>query len=108
MNVFRDYFAVNPWVFGVGANVGLFLILTTFGFGWMALFNVVTNKMYGDHCVDDKDCTIDMNYICQNGKCGCTSTTFFLSASDGCGALFKFLNILTNPSKCYLLFWKNF
>jgi hypothetical protein len=51
----------------------------------MVLFNSVTIKMYGDHCVHDKDCATDMNYICQNGKCGCTSDTFFSSASSGCG-----------------------
>ena len=53
----------------------------------MALFNVVSIKMYGDHCRFDDECATDMNYICQNGKCGCTSLTYFLSSSSGCGNL---------------------
>jgi hypothetical protein len=74
-------------VFAIGANVSLFFIIATIAFGWMAVFNVVGIKMYGDHCKFDEDCATDMNYICQNGKCDCTSTTFFLSASSGCGML---------------------
>ena len=86
-NRLRNHFAVNPWVFGIGSNVVIIFIITTIGFGWMSLFNTVSIKMYADHCVYDNDCATDMNYICQNGKCGCTSTTFYLSASSGCGMI---------------------
>ena len=78
---------MKPWIFGVGANIGLILIIGAVAYGWMTLFNSITIKLYGDHCVYDSDCALDMNYICQNGLCGCTSTTYFKSAKDGCGNL---------------------
>ena len=56
----------------------------------MAFINSITNKLYGDHCVYDNDCATDMNYICQSGKCACTSTTYYVDASVGCGI---FLNL---------------
>ncbi len=74
-------------------NLGVLLVLVAVGFWWMLFFNSITNKLYGDHCADDKDCATDMNYICQIGKCGCTSDTFYLSASAGCGRnCFDFFN----------------
>jgi hypothetical protein len=42
-------------------------------------------KLYGDHCKIDSDCSSKLNYECQSGVCNCTSTTFYKSASDGCG-----------------------
>ncbi len=91
LSVYRDLFAINPLVFLIGINAGLLFTIVAIGFGWMALFNVVSIKMYGDHCKFDEDCATDMNYICQNGKCSCVSATFFLSASSGCGMYFIIL-----------------
>ena len=76
---------MKPWVLGLTMNIGLLFFLSAIGFGWMAYINTVTNKLYGDHCVEDQDCALDMNYICQNGKCSCTSTTYYISAKVGCG-----------------------
>ena len=85
---------MHPWVFGIISNAGILLIVTAIGFGWMALFNTVTIKMYRDHCSYDDECATDMNYICQSGKCDCSSDTYYLSASYGCGKLNAFENKL--------------
>jgi hypothetical protein len=42
-------------------------------------------KLYGDHCQVDSDCSSKLNYECQNGVCNCTSTSYYESASEGCG-----------------------
>ena len=86
---------MKPWIFALGTNVAVILIISAIAYGWMALFNSVTIKLYGDHCVYDRDCALDMNYICQNGKCECTSTTYLKSASSGCGKLDNFYFILS-------------
>ena len=54
-------------------------------------------------CLDDKDCALDMNYICQSGKCACTSTTYYVSAKVGCGILMK-LNKIFYGGKNFLIF----
>ncbi len=88
---------MRNWLFGVSTNIGLLLILSAIGFGWMAYFNSITIKLYGDHCVYDSDCALDMNYICQNGVCNCTSTSYYNSARLGCGKVrifyFFYINI---------------
>ncbi len=48
-------------------------------------------KLYGDHCRIDSDCSSRLNYECQSGVCNCTSTTFYKSASEGCGWFLFFL-----------------
>ena len=94
---------LHPLLLGLGSNVALLFIITTLGFGWMALFNSVTIKMYADHCRYDSDCATDMNYVCQVGKCACTSTSFYLSASDGCGMNTFKTNFIfkNNPSQSF-------
>jgi hypothetical protein len=87
---------MKPWLYALITNVTFLLVLTAIGFGWMAYINTITYKLYGDHCVDDKDCATDMNYICQNGKCDCLSTTYYVSAKSGCGIYLK--KILINNS----------
>ena len=42
-------------------------------------------QLYGDHCQVDSDCSSKLNYECQNGVCNCTSTSYYESASEGCG-----------------------
>ena len=76
---------MRPWVCEFNTNIGALLIISTIAFGWMLFFNTISVKLYGDHCVYDSDCALDMNYICQNGVCGCTSTTYYKSAREGCG-----------------------
>ena len=82
---FREYFLFNPCLFTVVINLVVLLALVVAGFGLIWFINVNTIRLYGDHCRFDMDCATDMNYICQNGECSCTSSTYYLSNKQGCG-----------------------
>ena len=98
---------MKPWLYGLITNVTFLLFLIAIGFGWMAYINTVTTKLYGDHCSDDKDCAADMNYICQQGQCGCLSTTYYVSAKIGCG-IFNFLYDENSIFKMFVIYSKIF
>ena len=84
MSNLRDYFAFNPWLFYLSSNITLILLSIPLGFGLMMLININTTKFYGVHCNYDSDCATDMNYLCQDGICNCSFTTYYESASLGC------------------------
>jgi hypothetical protein len=85
---FREYFAFNPCLFTVTINVVSFLALISIGYGLILLININTPRLYGDRCRRDGDCATDMNYLCQQGVCNCTSNTYFVSNRVGCGNFF--------------------
>ena len=49
-----------------------------------------SNKLYGEHCNKDGDCLQNMNYVCKNNVCSCSSTSYFASSNNPCGNQFTF------------------
>ena len=42
-------------------------------------------------CETDSDCNSNYGFICQAGKCACTSTSYYHTASQTCGKYLKWV-----------------
>lgn len=65
-------------------NVSILLIFIATGFYFGILANFSYKKLYGQHCSFDSDCELNLNLRCQNGKCNCTTSTFYNKTSFIC------------------------
>ena len=92
--IFKGYFKIKSRPFAIMANVVLFFCLTTLGVLLCLLFGLNSAKTYGNHCKKDYDCGTNMNLICENGFCNCTSTSYYKSASYACGNLSAYLFLM--------------
>ena len=100
---FLAKFSFHPCAFCSLVNIISLLGLACIAYGLYMIFNMYSYKQYGDHCTVDWHCKPDMNYVCSNGVCTCTTNTYFVQLSDPCGKISILLYLLIRISFNYCL-----
>ena len=97
--VFMGLFAMEPWLFFLITNTVLIIFLCVIGLWINYGINSTKypDKLYGEQCISDIDCKSGYNYICTDGKCACSSTTYYDtnpgSFSGSCGKYLYFIKV---------------
>ena len=84
---------MSPCLFALMANLIVLAALCFFGFWLGIIFTSNSARIYGEHCKTDSDCVKNMNYVCSNGLCNCTTTTYYIGLQSPCGKITKKLDI---------------